>query len=93
MVESEARRVGIRRVEGAVALLGDVELRSEREPEALERSEPGAQVVLGERLRVRCPLELVERAQLAVQQARADQARVPGVLPRRRRRRRAGNSR
>jgi len=79
VVQGEPRRVGVVAVERAVALLRDVELRPEDEPQALEPAEPGAEVVLAQRVRVRRALELLERTHLPVEQARPDQARVLGV--------------
>ena len=79
VVEREARCVRIRRVERPVALLGDVQLGPEHEAKALDPAEPRAQFLLRQRLRVRRALEVIERPQLAVEQAVAHEARVRRV--------------
>ena len=68
VVEGEARSVRVVLVERRVGLLGDVELRAEHEAQALERAEPGAELVLAQRVGVRGPLELA-RARAACPRA------------------------
>ena len=73
-VQRELRRVRVVRVEGVVRLLRHLELRAEREPEALERAEPGAELILVEPVGRGSALELGERGQLAVHKPVADEA-------------------
>ena len=83
MVERHTRRVRGGEVERGIALLGHVELGPEREPQALEGSEPREELLLGQRLGVGGSLQFLERPQLAVAQRRADEAgvlRVRGVV-------------
>jgi hypothetical protein len=76
VVEGEPRSLRIAAIERPVALLGHVELRPEHEPQALEAAEPGLELGLGQRLRVRRPLELLECGELPLEQAGSDQAGV-----------------
>ena len=68
MVEREARRIRIGGVERPVALLGDVELGAEREPQALEPAEPRAEIVLASASR-RAPSARAARAHGASRRA------------------------
>ncbi len=76
VVEGKPRRVRVGLVEGDVALLGDVELCPEREAQALEGTEPGAEIGLRQRLGVSRPLELGEREELPLHQPLTDEAGV-----------------
>ena len=81
MVQGKTRRIGVGRVEWAVALLRHVELRAEDEAKALDRAEPRAELLLVEARGSCRPLELGERLQLPVDEGGADESGV--VLVRR----------
>ena len=76
VVERQSWRVRVGRIEEAVALLRDVELRADHEPEALQGVEPRLELGLRQTLGLRRPRQLAERGQLAVEQARADEPPV-----------------
>ena len=67
---------GAPEVEGLVRVLRHLELRAEREAEALERAEPGAELLLVEPVGRGGALELEERGQLAFHEPFADEATV-----------------
>ena len=76
MVERQSGCVGVGWVEEAVALLRDVELGADHEPQGLEGAEPRLELGLGQPVGTRRSRQLPERGQLAVEQARPDEQPV-----------------
>ena len=80
VIERVSRCLGIVRIEAVlVRAVVDVELGSERQAEALDRAEPGAELLLGEPLGERGALELGKGGETPLDQAFADELVVAGV--------------